>query len=334
MDPSLEANMPDRKTLTDISSTSWEHPADRAALNALRALPMFDEVVKKVVGFFGDRGVRQLFLANAVRIGPSQRPALHALYEEVLETMDCPIRPHLYVTQTPEANAGAIGFNEPFIVINSGTLALLNREEQRFVLAHEVGHVMSGHVVYRTLAAILILVGLRGLPFLAGLAILPLQVALLEWYRKSELSADRAGLLGSQSRDDTLMSFLKFAGGAGSDDTINLDEFMKQAAEYETNAGAWDTVMKVLNTVFREHPFNTVRAAELQRWIESGAYAAVINGEYAKRSDPSTERPLHQDFAYAAGYYGDEMRAAVGKLGDVFDRAKGAFDDAFKGARR
>ena len=326
--------MPDRKILTDISSTTWEHPADRAALNALRALPLFDEVVRKVVGFFGDTGVRQLFLANAVLIGPNQRPGLNELYEEVLQTMNCPKRPELYVTQTPEANAGAVGFNEPFIVINSGTLALLNREEQRFVLAHEVGHVMSGHVIYRTLAAILLLVGLRGLPFLAGIALLPIQVALFEWYRKSELSADRAGLLGSQSRDDTLMSFLKFAGGGSGEDKISLDEFMKQAAQYETQGGAWDTVMKVLNTVFREHPFNTVRAAELQRWIESGAYDKVLAGEYAKRSDQSSKRDLHEDFSDARGYYGDQARAAASKLGDVFDRAKGAFDDAFKGGRR
>jgi Zn-dependent protease with chaperone function len=326
--------MPDRKILTDISSTAWEHPADRAALNALRALPMFDEVVRKVVGFFGDTGVRQLFLANAVRVGPNQRPGLNELYEEVLSTMNCPVRPQLYVTQTPFANAGAVGFNEPFIIVNSGTLGLLNREEQRFVLAHEVGHVMSGHVVYRTLAAILILVGLRGLPFLAGVALLPLQVALFEWYRKSELSADRAGLLGSQSRNDTLMSFLKFAGGAAGEDKIDLEEFMKQAAEYETQGGAWDTVMKVVNTVFREHPFNTVRAGELHRWIESGAYDRILNGEYPKRSDPSTHRPFNEDFADAASYYGDQARAAAGKLGDVLDRARGAFEDAFKGGQR
>jgi hypothetical protein len=78
--------------LTGISSTAWEHPADRAALNTLRALPGFDEVVRKVAGFFGERGVRQLFLANAVRVGPDQRPKLDALYGEVLATLDAPRR--------------------------------------------------------------------------------------------------------------------------------------------------------------------------------------------------------------------------------------------------
>jgi Zn-dependent protease with chaperone function len=326
--------MPDRKVLTDISSTAWEHPADRAALNALRSLPLFDEVVRKVMGFFGDVGVRQLFLANAVMVGPNQRPGLNELYEEVLATMNCPTRPELYVKQSPEANAAAVGFNEPFVVVNSGALELLSREEQRFLLAHEVGHVMSGHVIYRTLAEILLLVGLSGLPFLAGLALFPIQVALFEWYRKSELSADRAGLLGSQSRDDTLMAFLKLAGGRADGDKISLDEFMKQASTYETQSTAWETVMKVVNTVFRTHPFNTVRAGELQRWIESGGYDKVLAGEYAKRSDASTERPLNQDFSDAADYYGSQTRDMMSKVGSVFDRAKGAFDDAFKGGGR
>jgi hypothetical protein len=109
---------------------------------------------------------------------------------------------------------------------------------------------------------------------------------------------------------------------------------MKQAAQYETQGGAWDTVMKVLNTVFREHPFNTVRAGELHRWIEGGAYDKILGGEYPKRSDAASQRDLNTDFADAASYYGDEARAAFSKIGDVFDRAKGAFDDAFKGGRR
>ena len=93
--------MADTVKLTAISSRAWEHSADRAALNSLRALPGFDEVVKRIMGFLGERGVRQLFLANAVRVGPEQRPKLNGLYSEVLETLDAPERWDLYVAQTP-----------------------------------------------------------------------------------------------------------------------------------------------------------------------------------------------------------------------------------------
>jgi len=102
-----------RKVLTQIAPTAWEHPADRAALNTLRAIPGFDELVRKIMGALGERGVRHLFTANAVRVGPRQRPKLDALYTEVLETMDWPERPELFVAQTPIANAMAVGFDKP-----------------------------------------------------------------------------------------------------------------------------------------------------------------------------------------------------------------------------
>src|SRR5512145_2343106 len=212
--------------LTDISSSAWEHAADRAALNSLRSLPGFDEFVRKVAGFFGEKGVQQLFLANAVRVGPTQRPKLYELYKEVVDTLDWPEEPQLYVSQTPLVNAAAVGFDKPFIVLNSGMLTLLDREEQRNILGHELGHIMSGHTTYTTIAIIILTIGLNNLPFLAGIALLPFQLALLEWYRKAELSADRAGLLATQDVDVSMRTFLKMAGGgAGDDDEINLEAF-------------------------------------------------------------------------------------------------------------
>ena len=320
------------KTLTGISSLAWEHPADRAALNTLRAIPGFDDVVRKVAGFFGERGVRYLFLANAVRVGPHQRPKLDALYTEVLATFDWPTRPQLYVTQTPFVNAGAIGFEDPFIIVNSATLGLLNRDEQRDVLAHELGHIMSGHVTYTTIAIILLTFGLRNLPFLAGIAILPIQIALLEWYRKAELSCDRAGLLGTQDVRASLGTYLKLAGGSAGDDTIDLDEFLTQADEYEARVGAWDAALKLLNTLFRDHPFNTVRAAELRRWAASDEYAKILRGEYPRRGEEG-QAPLADDYGAAAGYYGSRARAAVSELEQMVGRARDAFEQAVRGRR-
>ncbi len=315
--------------LTDISSRSWEHPADRAALNTLRAIPGFDDVVRKIAGFFGERGVRQLFLANAVRVGPLQRPKLDRMLSEVCETLDWKTKPQLYVTQTPFVNAGAVGFDEPFIVMNSATLALLDDDEQRFILAHELGHIMSGHTTYRTIAIIILTFGLSNLPFLAGMALLPFQLALLEWYRKSELSSDRAGMLGVQQLDVSMRSFMKLAGGNVTNDEASLDEFMRQASEYETGGGAWDTVFKLLNTAFREHPFNTVRAAELLRWHGSGEYEAILAGTYYRRG-PTGDRPLTDDYADAAAHYGKEVRQTWESFADAFSRARDAFTSTWK----
>ncbi|MEX2179898.1 MAG: M48 family metallopeptidase [Gemmatimonadaceae bacterium] len=319
--------MPDTVKLTAISSRAWEHPADRAALNALRALPGFDEVVRRVMGFLGERGVRQLFLANAVRVGPEQRPGLNGLYSEVLETLDAPERWDLYVSQTPLANAMAVGFQRPFIVFNSGMLEILDEDERRAVLAHEVGHIMSGHPTYTTLAVILLAIGLVNIPTLANIALLPFELALLEWHRKSEFSADRAALLGTQDIRKTQSVNLKLAGGPVLDDPIDIDTFLAQAREYETMAGPWDKVWQFINTVFRTHPFATVRAGELQRWIETGEYERILAGEYMRRGEEPP--PLANDFRAAGGYYEDRAREAMNTVGDVVARAREAFSQAW-----
>ncbi len=173
-DATLPAARP-RRVLTQIAPVSWEHPADRAALQTLRSVPGFDEVVKKIVGFFGERGIRLLFQANAVRVGPTQFPKLNQLYTDVLTTMDWPDRPELFVSQTPFVNAGAFGVERPFIVINSGTLKLLDDEEMRTLLGHELGHIMSGHALYHTILVIIVFVSANMLPFLAGLFLAPIR---------------------------------------------------------------------------------------------------------------------------------------------------------------
>jgi Zn-dependent protease with chaperone function len=318
-----------RRILKDIAPVAWEHPADRAALQTLRAVPGFDEVVKKIVGLIGERGIRLLFQANAVRVGPTQFPRMNALYTEVLTSMDWPERPDLFVSQTPFVNAGAFGMDRPFIVINSGARALLDDDEMRVLLGHELGHVMSGHALYHTILILILNASLGFLPFLAGIVLLPIQLALLEWYRKSELSSDRAGLLASQDTTASMRMFLKMAGGADMKE-LDLNAFLAQAKEYEESSGALDRVFKILNTLGQSHPFNTLRAAELQRWIGGGSYDRILRGEYTRRGTESEQRPIEPDIDEARDYYVKEAKAVVEDVVDSAKRAARAFSDAFK----
>ena len=315
--------------LPQISSRAWEHPADRAALNTLRAIPGFDEVVRKVAGFITERGGRQLFRANAVQVSPVQRPKLDALLTDVCLTLDWPQRPELYVSQSPSVNAYAIGFERPFIVITSGALELLeNDDERRFLIAHELGHIMSGHMTYRTIALIIIAIGSMAM-FPLGLALLPFQLALLEWHRKSELSTDRAGLLAVQDHLVAQATFMRLAGGRDLGDQTSVNAFMVQAAAYESAGDAWDRIVRVFNTAFREHPFNTVRAGELERWRASGAYDAIVSGVYARRGEKA--QGLGDDLSDAASYYTDKTSDAMSSVTDAFGRARDAFAEAFRG---
>ncbi len=152
----------------------------------------------------------------------------------------------------------------------------------------------------------------------------------MEWSRKAELSSDRAGLLATQDPQASMRLFLKFAGGITADDESNLDEFLTQAQEYEQSGGALDTIFRVLNVAGRTHPFNTVRAAELQRWIETGAYERIVNGDYPRRGE--NDRPLSDDYAEAAGYYRNEAQSAVDQVKDALRGARDAFNNAYRNA--
>jgi Zn-dependent protease with chaperone function len=310
-----------RRILTDIAPRSWEHPADKAALQALRRIPVFDEVLKKLFGFFGEKPVRLAFQANAVRVSSKQFPRLKGLYEDVLRTLDSPKDYPLFVSQTPIVNAGAWGMDEPFIVLNSGTVALLDDQQLAYIMGHELGHILSDHVLYKTMTALLLQLAQMGFP-IVGLAARAVLVALLEWSRKSELSSDRAGLLSVQDPEVVMRTMLKMAGG-GADEDTNLQEFIIQAEEYREGGDVADQVFKILNLIGSTHPFWTLRVSELRAWIESGDYDRIVRGEYPRTGEPD---PAYQEdlreaaSAYAEGArdFLDTMTAAARKMGETF----------------
>ena len=78
-----------RRVLTDIAPRTWEHPADKAALQALRKLPIFDDVLRKLFGFFGEKPIRLAFQANAVRVSPNQFGRVDELYRDGGSAGDC-----------------------------------------------------------------------------------------------------------------------------------------------------------------------------------------------------------------------------------------------------
>jgi len=310
-----------RRVLTDIAPRSWEHPADKAALAALRRIPMFDEVLRKLFGFFGEKPVRLAFQANAVRVSPNQFGRVHGLYQDVLKTLDAPADYALYVSQTPIVNAGAYGMEQPFIILNSGTVSLLDDQELAYVMGHEVGHILSDHVLYRTMTYLLLQLASMGFP-IVGLAARAVLVALLEWSRKSELSCDRAGLLAIQDPEIVMRSMLKMAGGGTTEET-SLQEFIVQAEEYREGGDVADQVFKILNLIGSTHPFYVLRVSELRTWIEAGDYDRILRGEYARRGDPN---PAYQEDvkeaakAYAEGAkdFLDSVTAAARKVGEGF----------------
>jgi Zn-dependent protease with chaperone function len=321
-----------------ISPRAYEHPADKGAMATLRAVPGVSDVLKTLNSLFNERAERLMAVASHVRVGPSQYPVLDRLRNESAEILDLPKVPKLYVARDPRAIAQTRGIDEPFVVLSTGLVEALDTEALRFVIGHELGHVLSGHAVMLTLLD-------RLLRLQRSVAWVPLGViglraviaALYEWQRKTELSCDRAGLLASQNPAAALRTHLYLAGGTDTSQ-IDIPSFLEQAKEYEEVEDIRDSVIKLLAVEQQPHPFAVVRASQLQRWAASEEYRTILAGDYRRRDGSDEENPLSEDIGDAAKSYKDAWTNSTDPLVKVFtdvgSAVTGAVDKVFSGFRR
>ncbi|HEU5421007.1 MAG TPA: M48 family metallopeptidase [Streptosporangiaceae bacterium] len=320
---------PDRSRvrLPGISSRAYEHPADRSALVALRKLTGFDTILKNLAGLFSDRALRLMFLASAVRASEEQFPQL---YHDLLDgcyILDLPRVPELYISQNPEANAMALGTDKPFVVITSGLVDLMDPEEMRFIIGHELGHVLSGHSVYRTMLYYMVALASRlaFIPF-AWIGFKAVIWGLEEWHRKSELSCDRAGLLAGQDEAAGRRALMKLAAGSRLSE-LSHDAFHQQAREYDAVPDVREGLLKLLQLQGTTHPFAVIRFAELDRWASDGEFRDILAGNYPRRDD-DTDTSVQDEFRSAAKSYQESWNRSsdplIGAVRGVAETAVGA----------
>lgn len=325
-----------RPRLTDISPLAWEHPADTAALAALKRIPGLDQIIKAVLSFTSDRSLRLLFLGSSVRVSSLQFPRVHTLARGAREVLDYRDDIEVYVTYNPAMNAGAIGVNRPFVTLNSSLVAALDDEELLAVIGHELGHCMSGHILYKTLLWVLVNMSLRMLRIPGvELAIFPIIAALREWDRKSELSADRAGLLTCQNPDVSYRLLMKLAGG-DQIGQMDINEFFEQAAEYDAGGDVIDSVHKILNTWSNTHPLPVVRMPQIKQWVDDGSYRRIVDGEYLRRKD-ATEDTVREHLRRAREQYRTDFSQsedAAARVAREIGRAVGSIRSFFEGEDR
>ena len=333
-----DENRPARRrvTLTGISSRAWEHPADRGALTALRELRGFDEVVKAFFGMWNERAFRLSFLANAIRVDHRQYPRVYERFTEAAATLDVAELPQLFVSQSPIIGGQAIGMDKPFIVITTAAVEKLDDEELRTLLGHEIGHVRSGHAVYKTIMMILTkwAVNVSWLP-IGAIALRAVIAGMYEWWRKAELSADRAGLLAAQDPAASLRLLMKLAGG-GDLTQIDTAAFLEQAAEYEGGGDLRDSFLKIGMTAYSSHPVPVERAADLRRWVDSGEYNRIVEGDYPRR-DGDGNASVTDDVKAAAEHYRESFNTSEDPLAGLLRKVGGGAADlagsAARGAR-
>jgi len=279
-------------TYTGISSEAFRHPLDRQAEQTLRNLPGFDLIARKFVEFVYERPQLVYLMGNAIQVGPRQYSTIYQIFRECVRDLDIYPEPALFVSQNPQANSYALGQENPFIVINTGTLDLLEEVEIRAVLAHELGHIKCGHTILIQMAmwAMSAASALGELTFgIGNFVTQALIYAFFEWRRKAELTADRAALLVIDDLNPVMSSMMKVSGGSNKyAHECSLQEFIKQSENYQAlDQDALNQIYKFLmyngaQGMMLSHPFAVERLSYLREWAVSEEYQQIRRGNYQR----------------------------------------------------
>lgn len=255
-----------------INKNVFLHESDKAALQALQAIPGFASLMKSYMKAFNEKIFYIQNMSTNVQINDSQLKKYHDMLIPICEKLGIDI-PELFLQQNPYPNSYTSGDNKPFIVITSGLIETLPERLIPTVLAHECGHIACQHVLYRTMGQMIIngaIFSLLGQGISAFLSI-PIRAAFYYWMRCSEYSADRAAILCDGSPDNMIEVCARLAGFGGINEEINMDSFIKQASEYRKmiNDSSINKTLEYMNYGFSTHPLNAIRAYEANKWSKS-----------------------------------------------------------------
>lgn len=248
------------------------HPSDRKALEALKAVPGFDTVVKTYMNVLGEQMYKIENTSSYLKLGPNQLPEIYDILVRVCNKLGIYPIPDLFLSLNREPNAGTYGDTDIFIVLNSGLFETLSLKQIETIIAHECGHIICRHTLYHTMGKFIMNgVELFANGILSKAVISTLQYAYAYWERCSEFSADRVSALYHDSAEPVVDVMMALAGGTPNLKlNLNVNEFLKQAKDYKAlvDESTYNKVLEFVRFGDNSHPLNAYRAYEINEFYK------------------------------------------------------------------
>jgi Zn-dependent protease with chaperone function len=259
-----------RNPLTAADSTPrYAHPIDEWILRSLNATPaklLIDKAIDTLISmYYGP------MLATGVHIDQKSFPDIYEVLVHSSDTLGIPVPHALALNAGGDFNAFTAGTDEySFIVVFSTLCKFFPVEEAWFVVGHECGHIASGHMVYHTLVNFLASMALSRMPgfgYLAFMLRMTIGLALDAWSRRSEVTADRAGLLCCGDIKVAERALLRLITGMAEVDRVDVDDYLrrsKEVEEYHSAGRFWEMMYS--------HPVIRKRIEALRLFARSELY--------------------------------------------------------------
>ncbi|MBS9391113.1 MAG: M48 family metallopeptidase [Dolichospermum sp. WA123] len=284
-----------KKILTGLSSTAYEHPFDKKALASLQNMPGLSPLLKKVNEYGIDRLLRLQSIASEIRVTPRNFPQLYQPLLEACQILDVTTIPELYLFRgTGHIRTYIIGVEKPIVGINIEAMEWLNYDELLFIFGYEIARIKSQHMIYHQMSIVMpvlkIWISSTTLG-LGGLIASGVELALYNWVMMAKFTADRAGLLACQDIDVATTALMKLAGLPEEYLTPHvIEDFLIQSREFAANSvDSLDQVTKILSYSDSNLSWLVMRTGELLKWVDSGEYNHVLQGENVNTSKGEEE---------------------------------------------
>lgn len=262
------------------------HPEDESALRQLKNTTGVQTIAEQIVHIQAERLMRHNLMADSIKISSKQLPHLYNRWMKIVEKFGIP-EPDFFLEQNPTFNAYTAGDKKPFISVHSALVASLPDDELDAIIAHECGHILCHHTLYKTVLIILQTllanssksVGIPGVSLLTGSVMTAAYYAANYWSRRSEYSADRAAVIYCQDPDIVKRALLRLHGGPVEiTKDINLEAYLEQTEEFDTDSteSAFGKLLTTYLVKDRSHPFGTERIKEVIKWGNSAQYRMVL----------------------------------------------------------
>lgn len=221
--------------------------------------------------------------SGGICVNEHSEPALYKIVCNVCAVLCMPV-PEIYIYDDMGGiNAYTTGVDKPIIVLTRMAASMLDEHELAYVIGHECGHILCKHVKYHALMNILAYNMIPGGDLVHAVTLGPLLSA---WYRRSELSADRAGLLACQSIEAVKRAMLKMMGTPYSEyQRMRTASLVTQSLDFQDliNDHVLERTFNLVQTFSLSHPRTVFRCLELLNWIKSGEYDMLLNATEAER---------------------------------------------------
>lgn len=231
--------------------------------------PVVEEVLRKTKISSNDAYWRSSMEGHCLKVQPELLPDLYSLCQEVKQKLYFYEPVDFYITGDSSVNAFSLAAEdqgEPHIVnINSGLFDLMTQDELRFVIGHELGHLINRDTALSRLIQFVF-------PPNAN-APVSLQYKIRLHEQLAELVADRYGFLATGNLNVCVTAFFKMASGLDLQKmNVSIDALLSD------NNRRLNYFLKDKGLSRASHPVNPIRVQALNLFANATSDKALQQG--------------------------------------------------------